>query len=114
MMRDFSDLKNCYIIAEAGVNHNADVNLAIKLVDAAKESGANAVKFQLFKIKEQVSNLAINAPYQRKGSGKQKMTEMAKHYDLDWEQHVKIKAYCDELDIDYLFELTSKLKEIGY
>ena len=101
-MVNFKNLKNSYIIAEAGVNHNADINLAFKLVKAAKNSGADAVKFQLFKIKEQVSDIAINAPYQRKGSGKQKMTEMAKHYDLDWEQHVKIKAYCDELDIDYL------------
>ncbi len=102
MMRDFSDLKNCYIIAEAGVNHNADVNLAIKLVDAAKESGANAVKFQLFKIKEQVSNLAINAPYQRKGSGEETMIAMAKHYDLEWNAHYKIRDYCRKVGIDYL------------
>ena len=101
-MTDFSNLKNCYIIAEAGVNHNADINLAIKLVDAAKDSGANAVKFQLFKIKEQVSNLAINAPYQRKGSGEESMIEMAKHYDLEWDSHYKIRDYCRKVGIDYL------------
>ncbi|MCK4348558.1 MAG: N-acetylneuraminate synthase family protein, partial [Thermoplasmatales archaeon] len=39
----------CFIIAEAGVNHNGDVNLAKKLIDAAKDAGADAVKFQTFK-----------------------------------------------------------------
>ncbi len=91
-----------YIIAEAGVNHNADLKLAYKLVDAAKSAGADAVKFQLFKIEEQVSNIAINAPYQQKGSGEQKMKDMAKHYDLEWNEHIKIKKYCDKIGIDYL------------
>ena len=88
-----------YIIAEAGVNHNADIKLAFKLVDAAKSAGADAVKFQLFKIEEQVSNIAINAPYQQKGSGEQKMKDMAKHYDLEWNEHIKIKNIATRLEL---------------
>ena len=42
-------MKDLFIIAEAGVNHNNNINLALKLVDAAKKAGANAVKFQVFK-----------------------------------------------------------------
>jgi len=43
------DTSKVFIIAEAGVNHNGDIRLAYKLVDAAKEAGADAVKFQTFK-----------------------------------------------------------------
>ena len=44
----------CFIIAEAGVNHNGDVNLAKKLIDTARASGADAVKFQTFRSEERV------------------------------------------------------------
>ena len=101
-MTKFRDLKDCYIIAEAGVNHNADLGLALKLCDVAKAAGADAVKFQLFDVKEQVSKLAINAPYQQKGSGKQSMIEMAKKYDLPWKAHIEIVNYCKNIQIDYL------------
>ena len=46
-MTKFRDLKDCYITVEAGVNHTADLGLALKLCDAAKAAGADAVKFQL-------------------------------------------------------------------
>ena len=45
----FSKLKNCFLIAEIGVNHNGDMHLAKEMIVAAKESGADAVKFQVFK-----------------------------------------------------------------
>ena len=101
-MTNFSDLKDCYIIAEAGINHNADLDLALKLCETAKSAGADAVKFQLFDVNEQVSKIAINAPYQQKGSGEQSMIEMAKHYDLAWDAHVNIMNHCKKINIDYL------------
>ena len=48
----------CFIIAEAGVNHNGDVNLAKKLIDVAKEAGADAIKFQSFRAEELVTRSA--------------------------------------------------------
>ena len=72
----------CFVIAEAGVNHNGDLDKALELVSIAQKAGADAVKFQLFDVKEQVSKYAENAPYQRKGSGEKNMAEMAKSYDF--------------------------------
>ena len=48
----FDNLKSVYIIAEVGVNHNGNINIAKKLIDKAKDIGANAVKFQSYKAKE--------------------------------------------------------------
>ena len=60
-----SDNKNhTYIIAEAGVNHNGDINLAYKLIDAAKECGVDCIKFQTFKTENLVTKTAKKADYQ--------------------------------------------------
>ena len=67
-----------FIIAEAGVNHNNKINLAYKLVDAAKKSGADAVKFQVFKTENYVSKKAPLAKYQQKNSKNKTQFEMIK------------------------------------
>ena len=54
-----------FIIAEAGVNHNGDINLAKKLIDVAAKAGADAVKFQTFKAQNLVSKNAQKASYQK-------------------------------------------------
>jgi len=59
----------CFIIAEAGVNHNGDIKLAKKLIDIALEAGADAVKFQTFRTEEVVSNIAAKARYQQETTG---------------------------------------------
>jgi N-acetylneuraminate synthase len=92
----------CYIIAEAGVNHNGQLDLAFKLVDIAKDAGANAIKFQLYRVSEQVSKYAMTADYQLTATKAKTMIEMAKSYDLPWEEHRKIINYCKEKGIDYL------------
>ncbi len=91
-----------FIIAEAGVNHNGEIKKALELVKIAKKAGADAVKFQLFNIDEQVSILAKNASYQIKGSKKENMIEMAKDYEFSWKNHIQIKKLCDKLKIEYL------------
>ncbi len=92
----------CFIIAEAGVNHNGEIEKAFELVSIAHKAGADAVKFQLFKVEEQVSQYAETAPYQRKDSSKQNMVEMAKSYDLPWEKHKEIAKYCNKIGIMYM------------
>ena len=55
----------CFIIAEAGINHNGDINLAKKLIDLAKEAGADAVKFQTYNPDTLVTKKASKAKYQK-------------------------------------------------
>jgi N,N'-diacetyllegionaminate synthase len=92
----------CFIIAEAGVNHNGSLDTALQLVEAASKAGADAVKFQLYNINEQVSLAAPVAEYQKAGTGMQSMLQMAESYELPWKQHEQIVARCRELGIAYM------------
>ena len=57
--------KKCFIIAEAGVNHNGKMELAYKLIDAAKEAGVDCIKFQTFKTEKVISKNTEMATYQK-------------------------------------------------
>ncbi|WP_338834405.1 N,N'-diacetyllegionaminic acid synthase [Moorella humiferrea] len=108
-----------FIIAEAGVNHNGDLQLAKKLVDAAVEAGADAVKFQTFKAEEVVTPNAERAQYQKDNMpGKdESQLEMIKQLELSYAQFRELYAYCrqkgiiflsspfDQESIDFLAEL---------
>jgi len=65
--RSIGEGESCFVIAEAGVNHNGDVRLAEKLIDAARAGGADAVKFQSFHAGELVTPGAAKAGYQKRG-----------------------------------------------
>jgi len=92
-----------FIIAEAGVNHNGDFELAKKLIDAAKEAGADAVKFQTFKTENVVTKHASMAEYQEKNIGKKEtMQEMIKKLEISYDDFKKLKNYCDEKGIMFL------------
>lgn len=85
----------CFIIAEAGVNHNGDLRLAKKLVDAAKKAGANVVKFQTFKSENLVTLKARQARYQSKNIGRTKSQyNMLKKLELSYADFEKLKTYC--------------------
>lgn len=107
------------IIAEAGVNHNGDIDLARRLIDAASDAGADFVKFQTFKAKNLVSEFAMQADYQKKNTGEadQSQFNMLKKLELDERAHIVLKDYCktkgirflssafDEVSIDFLDQL---------
>ncbi|SEW44457.1 N-acetylneuraminate synthase [Chitinophaga sp. YR573] len=106
-------MKRTLIIAEAGVNHNGDINNAFKLVDAAFEAGADYVKFQTFKAGELVAKSARQAEYQMKNMGEQEndsQFEMLKKLELSEEDHEKLIEYCNKKGIAFLstgFDLES-------
>ncbi|GAB2680640.1 N-acetylneuraminate synthase [Flavihumibacter cheonanensis] len=92
------------IIAEAGVNHNGDYNLAIELIDAAVNAGADFVKFQTFKAEKLVSKSALLAQYQADNLGNASVTqyEMLKKLEIPELWHVSLKEYAEGKGIQFL------------
>jgi N-acetylneuraminate synthase/N,N'-diacetyllegionaminate synthase len=93
----------CFIIAEAGVNHNGDVDKAIALIDAAVAAGADAVKFQTFDAKQVISAMAPKATYQEAAttSGESQL-EMIQALELKGDHFRMLKRHCDARGIVFL------------
>lgn len=104
-------MSKVFIIAEAGVNHNGDINIAKKLVDVAVDAGADAIKFQTFKAEELVCKNAKKAEYQKQYTEKdESQLEMLKKLQLDFDKHKELVNYCDSKGIMFLstpFDLKS-------
>lgn len=95
--------ESIFIIAEAGVNHNGDRDLAFELVDVAVEAGADAVKFQTFKADNLVTKYAKKAAYQVKlTSKKETQYEMLKRLELQYDIHIELSQYCSQKQIEFL------------
>ncbi len=107
------------IIAEAGVNHNGDVNKAKELIDVAFEAGVDYVKFQTFKAEKLVTKSAKRAEYQdRNTQNNDSQFQMLKKLELSEENHKELIAYCKSKGVRFLstgFDLESLafLKRIG-
>ncbi len=92
-----------YIIAEAGVNHNGDINIAHKLIDEAKKAGADCVKFQTFKAENLVTASAPKAEYQLKVTDSdESQFDMLKSLELKYDDYVKLIEHCKRIDIDFM------------
>lgn len=109
--------KKCFIIAEAGVNHNGDINIAKKLIDKAVEAGVDAIKFQTFKADNLVTKEAPKADYQKDTTGDGSQYEMLKGLELSLENHILLKKYCENKGIIFIstpfdFESVDLLEKI--
>lgn len=112
--------KNVYIIAEAGVNHNGDIELAKKLIDKAKDAEVDAIKFQTFIAEAGISKFAKKAKYQVENTQNlvETQLEMVKKLELSFNEFIELKEYCNKKGIEFLstafdFESIEFLKNLG-
>lgn len=95
--------KKVYIIAEIGINHNGRINTAKKLIDTAKNAGANAVKFQTYITEKLISKNEELMPYQKKNIKKKiNQYQMLKKNELSINDHKKLIKYCKEKKIEFI------------
>lgn len=99
------EYKKPYIIAEIGANHNGDMTLAKKMIKEAKHCGADCVKFQswsknsIFSKKVYQDNFFLDDDYRNRTD--YSLEEIVDEYSINKEQHIMLKAFCDEIGIDF-------------
>ena len=108
-------MKKVIIIAEAGVNHNGDIKLAKKLINAASEAKVDYVKFQSFKADKLVSPEARKADYQIKNIGDKddSQYQMLKQLELSHEDHLELISYCNSKKISF-FSTAFDVEGVSY
>jgi N-acetylneuraminate synthase/N,N'-diacetyllegionaminate synthase len=92
----------CYIIAEIGVNHDGDLDIAHEMIDAAKECGADAVKFQTFRTEANILADAPKADYQQRQTGEGSQFDMVRKLELGFDDFTALKQHCDSAGIEFL------------
>ncbi len=121
-----TDENKCLIIAEAGVNHNGRLDLALRLCDAVKEAGADVVKFQTWITEKLITRNVAMAEYQESNTGvTESQFDMLKRLELSFDDFRKIKKHCDDIGIvfastadepeslDFLVELGIPFIKVG-
>ena len=94
-------MNRVFVIAEAGVNHNGSLELALRLIEAARDAGADAVKFQTFRAEDVVTPKAVTADYQRSNTGETNQFEMIKKLELDEDAHRQLARHCAQQGIEF-------------
>ena len=95
----------CYVIAEAGSNHNRDLDTAKRLIDAAAEAGADAVKFQTYTAEGLYSRKTPNPSYLKNGGllkDQETVWELIKRVEIPWEWHEELAAHTASTGLDFL------------
>ena len=88
-------VRNVLVVAEAGVNHNGDVNLAHKLIDVAANAGADIIKFQTFHAEAVIASSAPKAAYQKETTGaEESQLDMVRKLELSTDDFVALKKHC--------------------
>lgn len=95
-------MTKCFIIAEAGVNHNGDDDLALRLVDIAADAGADAVKFQTFHADKLVQVGTPTAEYQARQTGELEQFSMLKRLEMSEALHRRLIAHCSVRGIEFM------------
>ena len=91
------------IIAEAGINHDGDIEKALRMIDVAAEAGADYVKFQSFQAQKLVTPDALTSSYIKEGSNEgESFEDLLRRLQLSPEDHVTLKEYCDKQGIKFL------------
>lgn len=102
---DMKKLSRPYIIAEIGANHNGDLELAKRMIHAAKECGADCAKFQswskdtIFSKKVYEDNYFLQDDYRNRSD--YTLESIVEAYSIDREAHIQLKRYCDQIGIDF-------------
>jgi N,N'-diacetyllegionaminate synthase len=87
----------CFLAAEVGINHNGDMNLAHRLIDAAAEAGADAVKFQNYRTEDFISDRSLTHEYVSQGKTVvESQYDMFKRYELAASHLLELREHCDQ------------------
>ncbi|MFP6904377.1 MAG: N-acetylneuraminate synthase [Verrucomicrobiota bacterium] len=93
----------CFIIAEAGANHNGEIALARDLVDAACDTGVDAIKFQTYITEKVTTDYTPKASYQKKTTGEEEsFVEMGRRLELSYDAFAELQAYCASKGVLFL------------
>jgi N-acetylneuraminate synthase/N,N'-diacetyllegionaminate synthase len=96
-------ISHTFIIAEAGVNHNGQLDLALRLCDTAKESGVDAIKFQTWKTEKILTRNVAKAEYQQRNvNTNESQFEMIKKLELSYTEFETINKYCEQIGLKFL------------
>lgn len=96
-------MSKVFIIAEAGVNHNGDVRVAKEMIEIAAEAKVDAIKFQTWKTELMVTKFAKQAEYQILNTSiVESQFDMLKKLELNYDEFVDLKIYCDKLKIQFM------------
>lgn len=111
MVRMVNASKKVLVIAEAGVNHNGSLDMALEMVKVVANAGADMIKFQTFKPELMISKHAAKADYQKDTTGiSESQLDMVRKYELSLEDHRKILSFCEKIGIEFFstpFDLQS-------